>query len=558
MKFKKKIKTIKNKILQNRVYLWLFLSLSTFLCFLLPGFFYSLIEKHHTIDIEYGFVLLFIPLALFLSIAKDKIVYTVLSLFVIMELIQFGHMAYFGIPLNPFVIETILPEIGEITESGLGIVLKIWYFPFLVLLPYGLLIMLYKKTSKNRKQYHFATFFLVLLLAYFPRRVIIKENAINNMMPKNTRVTIYNSFRSFSGFFFNRLPKLIAGKKPISKKYYAKYIIEKSEVAAPINIIIIFGESVNSAHMSLFGYKRDTTPLLKAKAKNDINFVSKKAISSGVITLVSTNMFFNVQREPDNIDHLISRETDLFMLAKNNGFSTAYFSAQAENLMTGISSNYVDEVVTKEDIANKIKKYGEIYLVNFFKENVKSKFLKSSKNFLVIHQRNIHSPYKHNYELQHDKFNQYKTDDTAKDEYMINSYDNAMLYNDYFLNELLDTIKEETKGVPTYIFFVSDHGEAMGEDGRFGHSFLAREVAEIPFFSTFYWTKDDKLKREMKTLFYPTHYEIGKIIAGKLGYKIINPNEEKGIFYINGPNVYGIAGYITVFRDAANKKIEFK
>jgi glucan phosphoethanolaminetransferase (alkaline phosphatase superfamily) len=546
---------IKNKILENKVCLWLYIGILTFICFLLPSLLYSLIEKNYVVRVEYGFLALFLPLALFMALAKGAVVYTLLALFVLMELIQFGHLVYFGIPLNPFIIETILSEAGEIAESGFGIILKIWCFPFLILLPYGALAFLYKKTSKNRKQYHLVLILLLIPLGYFPMRVIKKESAINNMMPVNTRISLYNDFRGFSGFFFNRLPKIISKKEFEPKKQYAEYSFEKSDAAAPVNVIVIMGESVSRRHMSLFGYERETTPLLEKISREDKNFVYKEAFSSSIMTLISTNMFFNIQREPDNVKHLLSRNTDMFMLAKKNGFRTVYFSAQAENLMTGLSANYVDFVTTKEDIIGKIKKQGEVYLIDHFKKN-KDQLLGGDKNFLVIHQRNIHSPYKHNYELQHDKFNRYSLENTTKTEYMINSYDNAMLYNDYFLAGLLETIREETKGTPTYVFFVSDHAEAMGEGGRFGHSFLAREVAEIPFFATFYWTEDDNLKKEMDNLFYPTHYEIGKIIAKKLGYEITNPNEEKGVFYINGVNIFGIAGYKTILRDAENEKVE--
>ncbi|MDR0571434.1 MAG: phosphoethanolamine transferase [Rickettsiales bacterium] len=557
MKFKEKIGNIKERILANKFYLWSMLGVLTFLCFMAPGLLYSVIKEDYTVKVEYGFLALFIPMALFLAVAKTAIVYIVLVLIILMEMIQFGHIVYFGIPLNPFVIETILSEMAEITESGIGIISKIWYFPFLILLPYGLLIVLYKKTSKNRKQYHTATIFLILLLAYFPRRVLRKESAINNMMPMDTRISLYNSFRSFSGFFFNRLPKLISKKEPVSKEEYIEYVVEKDDINAPINVIVVMGESVNYAQMSLFGYERDTTPLLKQMSQEDKNFVYKEAISSGVTTLISTSMFFNIRREPDNVKHSLSRKADMFKLAKNNGFTTTYFSAQAENLMTSLSSNHVDEVVTKEDMANKLEKHGEIYLVDYFKEN-KQKLLKSNKNFLVIHQRNIHSPYKHNYKSQHEKFSRYNSSNGSKDSYMIDTYDNAMLYNDYFLFELLNVIRQETEGTPTYLFFVSDHGEAMGKNGKFGHAFLAEEVAEIPFFATLYWAEDNDFKKEIENLFYPTHYEIGKIIAKRLGYKIINPNEEENVFFINGPNIFGTAGYISVTKDSANNKVEFK
>ncbi|MDR0571947.1 MAG: sulfatase-like hydrolase/transferase, partial [Rickettsiales bacterium] len=167
-----------------------------------------------------------------------------------------------------------------------------------------------------------------------------------------------------------------------------------------------------------------------------------------------------------------------------------------------------------------------------------------------------HAPYNEVYEQEGERFDLFGTKNTLLNEFRSNTYDNAMLYNDYVLDELLNIIKEETESVPTYVFFVSDHSETF-EERIYGHGFLSEGTPKIPFFATTYWTKDGDLKKELEELFYPTHYEIGKIIAKKLGYKITNPNEEEGIFYVNGVNTFGLAGYLIIKKDPINKRIEF-
>lgn len=47
----------------------------------------------------------------------------------------------------------------------------------------------------------------------------------------------------------------------------------------------------------------------------------------------------------------------------------------------------------------------------------------NDKNFMVLHQRNIHSPYEKNYSHRKNEFERFE-----------NSYDNVMLYNDYILS----------------------------------------------------------------------------------------------------------------------------
>jgi len=41
-----------------------------------------------------------------------------------------------------------------------------------------------------------------------------------------------------------------------------------------------------------------------------------------------------------------------------------------------------------------------------------------------------------------------------------------------------------------------------------------------------------------------SHYQLGKKIAGVLGYEIRNPREEDGIVYVNGVASLGRSGYM--------------
>ena len=112
----------------------------------------------------------------------------------------------------------------------------------------------------------------------------------------------------------------------------------------------------------------------------------------------------------------------------------------------------------------------------------------------------------------------------------------------------LNYLKNFSKN-PTYIFYVPDHGELIDENGKWGHGHLEFYCATIPFLFTFYNTQDDIFKNKINSLYMPTHYEIAKLVANKLGYEIINPNEENNIFYINGTDMFGEAGFIEFKRE---------
>lgn len=353
-------------------------------------------------------------------------------------------------------------------------------------------------------------------------------------------VSIYNSLSSFSGFLFNRV--LLNYGKNTAIKEYQPYTVEKISEPKDINIVVIMGESANPSRMHLLGHNRPTTPNLDKMAKKDKNFVYGHALSSSVLTTVSTTMFANIQREPDNIKHLTTQPTHLFKLAKGNGFKTVYISAQDNAIARGFAPDFIDIFHTKEYAPIEDAKNGDLVILDKLKELSKNF---GEKNFIILHQRNAHSPYDKGYR-NIAQFKKYTSDITASfEEKKRNSYDNAMLFNDYFITEVINFFKKNTKK-PTYIFWIPDHSELLGEDGLWGHSIVNINVAKIPFIFTLLHKNDNTFVSKLRQTFMPTHYEFGKMISSLMGYKITNPNEKPNIFYVNGNVISGDAGWFEI------------
>jgi glucan phosphoethanolaminetransferase (alkaline phosphatase superfamily) len=62
---------------------------------------------------------------------------------------------------------------------------------------------------------------------------------------------------------------------------------------------------------------------------------------------------------------------------------------------------------------------------------------------------------------------------------MINTYDNSVLYTQKVIADIYEYFK--ASGKPTYIFFTPDHGELLGQGGRFGHNTVDIDMARVPF-----------------------------------------------------------------------------
>ena len=52
---------------------------------------------------------------------------------------------------------------------------------------------------------------------------------------------------------------------------------------------------------------------------------------------------------------------------------------------------------------------------------------------------------------------------------VINGYDNALRYTDYFLNSVIETLKPYEQTYDVVMVYMSDHGESLGENNIYLH-----------------------------------------------------------------------------------------
>jgi lipid A ethanolaminephosphotransferase len=74
-----------------------------------------------------------------------------------------------------------------------------------------------------------------------------------------------------------------------------------------------------------------------------------------------------------------------------------------------------------------------------------------------------------------------------------NAYDNAILYTDYFLGEVINFLKPYDDSFETAMYYMSDHGESLGENGLYLHGLpyllapdTQKNVASIMWFGASY------------------------------------------------------------------------
>ncbi len=415
---------------------------------------------------------------------------------------EVSHIAYFGAPLSATDVSKLFSESSDIWTSSTSNVARLWFAPLAILAPFVLIITSYLKWNKRMTKFPFAI--VLVLCFFFPKIHRATQKEIKHFLPSPVRYVMHNSINTFSFYVGNEAWS--DNQIHVPNSFYEDYQVSKGEPLAD-NVYVLMGESVGSSRMSLYGAPRQTSPFADS-LKGNTHFYAAPAIASGVSTHTSLNFFLNMIREPGNQKTRRLKTSNLFRLAKEQGYRTYFISSQDAKSAYDIGAQYIDEVITKESMRIDYASKGDAVLVDAVKN-----LPRDEKKFVFIFTRTAHDPYDSNYE-QGGPYDVFKGEDELRD-----SYDNSLLAFDGLAKSIFEYFLDENKEESSYFIVSSDHGQLLGENGLWGHNRLDVAVAEVPFW--FYSTKQDAQYRYSS----PTsHYEIGHWIASLFGYDIKNAN----------------------------------
>jgi len=492
----------------------------------------TMFETENHKEIFWLFIIVFV-----ISFAKSKkivsgIVFTLLSI----EYFQMVHFLFYRTWIEPLEVYLFFIHLNEtfstlITRSDVFVLPSIlFFFSFIALY---LSMKLQFKKSINVK-YFSAIAILIFIIG--PIQSYIFTSSRNFKFDANAMI-ISNSIKAYNTFFSRIVPNKFFGitnpelDRPIKQAFEIESYSLKD-----MNIVLVLGESLRYKNMSLYGYKRETTPYLNS-LKGSENFVYKKAVSSGVFTYVSISSLINCIDRPNGLPIVVEKKTCLISLAKKRDFKTSFISAQARDSMENIKNSLcLDSLDIYKDAYSKnydnYEDEKDIYLVNELK-----KFDLKEKNFIVLHQFGSHSAYKNAYPKEFAKF---------KEGNIINEYDNTVFYTDYILKNIISYLKKNSHK-PTLVIFTSDHAESLGENGVYGHGNMKIPIQhKVPFF-VYSINTNIPLKNQIQKNDVVTHFQLSKYIAYLLGYKIDNEDvfSDKEVI-VNGKDLTGLDGFIKI------------
>jgi lipid A ethanolaminephosphotransferase len=280
--------------------------------------------------------------------------------------------------------------------------------------------------------------------------------------------------------------------------------------------VLIIGESARRDRFSLYGYNRETNPLL-----------AQDSVKTYIATAAAT---YTTEGVKAIIDHKAT--DDLYEILPNylyrHGVDVVWRTTNWGEPPVHIEK-YRKAADIKQMYPQAESEYDGILL-----EGLRDEIANSTKDkiFITLHTSTSHGPtYNKKYPIEFEKFTpvcntvEMSKADPAE---LNNSYDNTILYTDYLIHQTIETLREFTDR-SCCVLFVSDHGESLGENNLYMHgvpmSLAPREQLEIPFIV---WLSSNNHK--LKNLPEVGQYHVFHSILDFFGMKSPVFDETKNIF----------------------------
>ena len=266
-------------------------------------------------------------------------------------------------------------------------------------------------------------------------------------------------------------------------------------------VILVVGEAVRADHLSLNGYHRETNPLLERE--DIINF--SEMYSCGTSTAYSVPcMFSNLDRKEYSPRKGRNRENILDVLSHTEFINILWRDNNSDSKGVALRVPYEDfstPVNNPVCMDGECRDEGMLVGLDAYVDQHPGKDI-----LIVLHQMGNHGPaYYKRYPEEFEKFRPIcKTNqlEECTREEIINGYDNALLYSDYFLSKVITFLKGYETSHNTAMLYFSDHGESLGENGLYLHGmpYVIAPESQTHIGSFMWFGEDMKEKIDMDYL----------------------------------------------------------
>ncbi|MBQ2540124.1 MAG: phosphoethanolamine transferase [Paludibacteraceae bacterium] len=276
-----------------------------------------------------------------------------------------------------------------------------------------------------------------------------------------------------------------------SFRFDAQYVPSKPQQVKDNQPVVVFliGETSRYDHWQLNGYERETSPCLMARDSAEL--VSFDSVFS-VANLTTVSVPFILSRATPADRELYLHEASVVDAFHEAGYRTAWIADQSFN------NHFLMRIAENCDYQKYVTDPGEeIFVDTVLLAPLRTQLRHNDvPQFIALHSLGCHFKYSARYP---EEFQRYTPDMSGMDmkalfdkaggsdeaglarlkpenmtayrnlkAILINSYDNAILYTDFFIDCVIREL--EQTGRPAVLVYVGDHGENLLDDER--HMFL--------------------------------------------------------------------------------------
>ena len=336
----------------------------------------------------------------------------------------------------------------------------------------------------------------LLFVFYVDFAAIFRENRDLKGM-----ISPQNMIASFASYYKKKAPKenlplVVYGEDAVMQKAQA--------TSLPKLMVLVVGETARAENFSLNGYSKNTNP--KLSQQDILNF--SQVSSCGTATAVSVPCMFSGMPRKEYEERLASHREGLLDIAQRAGYQVTWID---NNSGCKGTCDRVNQFKIPEPLQQKWCKDKECFddiLIDSFKAYLATIPQDDNRpRLIVLHQMGSHGPAY--YKRVPAQFKVFKpTCDTnaiqgCSREALLNTYDNTLLYTDYVLDSLIETLKNTTK-YQTALWYLSDHGESTGESGMYLHgapyAIAPTQQTHIPMLMWFSTVWQHQAKQQIKCL----------------------------------------------------------
>ena len=319
-----------------------------------------------------------------------------------------------------------------------------------------------------------------------------------------------------------------------------------SSTAARQNVIVIVADSLRADHMSAYGYERDTTPFLRGLVESGQAVAVQNAQSMcaqshcSIIGLLTSRTYKNQQPGQNNL------QAEL----RTAGYRVV-FIASGDQFFSGRSTNHYPpydmftdglskprDYATNDDrmVLSRLNDYpAATGQPHFFYIYLMASHVLGTRpaGTAVYLPQSIYVPatplffWNQIYAFFEDWLHGQLSEKTLHKMYH-NFYDNGVHYADFVISRVLEILEKKGYLEDAQVWFLADHGEALGEKDQWGHQIgLGQNQLHIPMIIR------DTRRRDYKERLFATQIDIPVTILSGLGRPV--PADWEGVSLLETP-----------------------